>query len=291
MAKKVKKDGERKEEKKAVFEPPVFNEREWLEEQLHNVKLTILFVILGVPTGLIWAVVASSTGSTLLGFGMALGVYAAGVYILKGLFDIDVIRGPKKVIGSTLLMFIFTALAFAVLFSNPPVMDNTTPSITDVMVDYNTDISAEDNWDILMRHRSNLEDNKTNRARKKANPDQKMFLHNTSNTAEVGDTIAIMVRAADASGLRGVWVKTGYDSIDSPPEAMTRLTEDEWKVMGDGSDYTLVGEHYYQYRLTTERSGNLYYRITVEDMAGHTKVFDVSGSDDSVFVEEATPED
>ena len=33
MAKKVLKDGERKEEKKVVFEAPVFNEREYLEEQ------------------------------------------------------------------------------------------------------------------------------------------------------------------------------------------------------------------------------------------------------------------
>ncbi len=286
MAKKVRKDGERKEEKKVVFEPPVFDEREYLEEQMHNIRLTVLFVLLGIPTGLVWAVIAVATGSTLLGLVMAIGVYAAGVYILKGLLSIDILGGPKKIIGTTFLMFIFTALAFSVLFSNPPVMDETNPSITDVMVDFDTNLTSEEDWDILMRHRSNLKKNESNNDRKKANPDQTMFLHNTSNIAEQGDTIAIMVRAADASGLRGVWVEFGYDSIDSSAKAMTRLTEEEWKVMGDGSDYAFIGEHYYQYRLTAARSGNLYYSITVEDMAGHTKVFKATESEDSIFIAE-----
>ncbi len=286
MAKKVRKDGERKEEKKVVFEPPVFDEREYLEEQMHNIRLTILFVIIGIPTGLVWAVIAVATGSTLLGLVMAIGVYAAGVYILKGLLSIDILSGPKKIIATTFLMFIFTALAFSVLFSNPPVMDETNPSITDVMVDFDTNLTSEEDWDILMRHRSNLPKNKSNQERKDANKDQTMFLYNESVTAAEGDTLAILVRAADASGLRGVWVEFGYDSIDSSAKAMTRLTEEEWKVMGDGSDYAFIGEHYYQYRLPAARSGNLYYRITVEDMAGHTKVFEVTESEDSIRIAE-----
>ncbi|MCK5251358.1 MAG: hypothetical protein KAQ96_00355, partial [Thermoplasmata archaeon] len=120
--------------------------------------------------------------------------------------------------------------------------------------------------------------------------DQTMFLNNESIQAEVGDDLAIMVRAADASGLRGVWVVYGYDTIDSATMPMVRLTEAEWKVMGDGQDYALVGEHYYQYQLPATRSGNLYYRIIVEDMAGHTKTFETKVSEDSIRIAEPTPE-
>jgi hypothetical protein len=286
MAKKVRKDGERKEEKKVVFEAPVFDEREYLEEQVHNIRLTIIFVLLGIPTGFIWAMIAANFGSTAMGLALAIVVYVACLTILKGLFSIDILGGPKKTLASTLLMFIFTALAFSVLFSNPPAMDHTPPSITDVMVDYDVNITADEDWDILMRHRSNLPINESNQERKDENPDQTMFLYKAGVTASVGDRIAILVRAADASGLRGVWVEYGYDNIDSPPEAMERLTKEDWDMLGDGTDFTMVGEHYYQYQLTAARSGSLYYKITVEDMAGHTQVFEVD-VEDSIYVAEA----
>ena len=38
MAKKVRKDGERKEERKVVFEAPEFDEREYLTEQMFNIR-------------------------------------------------------------------------------------------------------------------------------------------------------------------------------------------------------------------------------------------------------------
>ncbi len=290
MAKKVRKDGERKEEKKVVFEPPEFNEREYLTEQLYSLRLNLLFVLMGIPMGFLWANVAAVTGSTILGLGIVIGVYAGAVYGLRFGIGIDILTGPKKTIASTFLMFIMTALAFSVLFSNPPVMDNTPPSITDVMVDFDSNLTDDGEWEILMRHKDNLYSNKSNRQRIKDNKDQTMFLHNESINAEVGDELAIMIRAADASGLRGVWVEYGYDTIDSAKRPMVRLTEAEWKVMGDGQDYALVGEHYYQYQLPATRSGNLYYRIIVEDMAGHTKTFETEVSEDSIYIAEPTPE-
>ncbi len=290
MAKKVRKDGERKEEKKVVFEPPEFNEREYLTEQLYSLRLNLLFVLMGIPMGFLWANIAAVTGSTMLGLGIVIGVYAGAVYGLRFGMGIDILTGPKKTIASTFLMFIFTALAFSVLFSNPPVMDNTPPSITDVMVDFDSNLTDDGEWEILMRHKDNLYSNKSNRQRIKDNKDQTMFLHNESINVEVGDELAIMIRAADASGLRGVWVEYGYDTIDSPKRPMVRLTEAEWKVMGDGQDYALVGEHYYQYQLPATRSGNLYYRIIVEDMAGHTKTFETKVSEDSIDIAEPTPE-
>ena len=161
---------------------------------------------------------------------------------------------------------------------------------TDVMVDFDSNLTDDGEWEILMRHKDNLHLNKSNQKRIKGNKDQTMFLHNTSINAEVGDDLSIMVRAADASGLRGVWVEYGYDNIDSGLMPMVRLTEAEWKVMGDGSDYALVGEHYYQYQLPATRSGNLYYQILVEDMAGHTRTFETEVSEDSISISEATPE-
>jgi len=290
MAKKVRKDGERKEEKKVVFEPPEFNEREYLTEQLYSLRLNVLFVLMGIPMGFLWANIAAYTGSTLLGLGIVIGIYAASVYALKFGRDIDILTGPKKTIASTFLMFIMTALAFSVLFSNPPVMDNTTPSITDVMIDFDSNLTDDGDWEILMRHKDNLPLNKSNQKRIKNNKDQTIFLFNQSINAEVGDNLSIMVRAADASGLRGVWVEYGYDTIDSVTNPMVRLTEAEWKVMGDGSDYALVGEHYYQYQLPAIRPGNLYYRIIVEDMAGHTRTFETEVSEDSIYISEPTPE-
>lgn len=292
MAKKVRKDGERKEEKKVVFEPPEFNEREYLTEQLYSLRLNVLFVLMGVPMGFLWANIAAYSGSTLLGLGIVIGTYASAVYGLKFGRDIDILTGPKKTVASTFLMFFMTALAFSVLFSNPPVMDNTPPSITDVMIDFDSNLTDDGDWEILMRHEDNLYLNKSNQKRINAeeNKGQTMFLNNESIQAEVGDDLAIMVRAADASGLRGVWVEYGYDTIDSPPMPMVRLTEAEWKVMGDGSDYALVGEHYYQYQLPANRSGNLYYRIIVEDMAGYTITFETNVSEDSIDISEPTPE-
>ncbi|NOQ55100.1 MAG: hypothetical protein GQ558_10925, partial [Thermoplasmata archaeon] len=215
MAKKVRKDGERKEEKKVVFEPPEFNEREYLTEQLYGLRLNLLFVFMGIPMGFLWANIAAFTGSTILGLGIVIGVYSGAVYGLRLGMGIDILTGPKKTIASTFLMFIFTALAFSVLFSNPPVMDNTPPSITDVMVDFDSNLTDDGEWDILMRHKDNLYSNKSNRQRIKDNKDQTMFLNNESINAEVGDELAIMIKAADASGLRGVWLEYGYDTIDS----------------------------------------------------------------------------
>jgi len=291
MAKKVRKDGERKEEKKVVFEPPEFNEREYLTEQLYSLRLNVLFVLMGIPMGFLWANIAAYTGSTMVGLGIVIGVYAGSVYGLKMVRDIDILTGPKKTIASTFLMFIFTALAFSVLFSNPPIMDNTPPSITDVMVDYDSNLTDDGEWEILMRHKDNLPLNKSNRNRIKDNKDQTIFLYNDTFQAVVGDEMIIMVRAADAAGLRGVWLEFGYDTIDSTTEPMVRLTEADWKVLGDGRDYTLVGEHYYQYQISATRSGNLYYRIIVEDMNGLTRTFETIVSEDSIHIAEPTPED
>ena len=290
MAKKVKKDGERKEEKKVVFEEPEFDEREYLTEQLHNIRLTILFIIVGVPMGLLWAFIAASTGSTMLGMGICVGVYILGVLALKSILGIDLLSGPKKTVASTFLMFIFTCLAFAVLLSNPPAMDQTPPSITDVMVDFQpnatTGPSAE--WEVLMVQGKYLPANSSNEARKKDNPDQTMFLYDTGVHAMEGDRLSILVRAADSSGLTGVWLEYGFDSIDRPAVPMVRVTEEQWSLLGDGKPYELWGEHFYQFQFTPDQKGNLYYRIRVEDKAGHETIFETTAAMDSIRVIERT---
>lgn len=290
MAKKVKKDGERKEEKKVVFEEPEFDEREYLTEQLHNIRLTVLFIVFGVPMGLLWAFIAATTGSTMLGFAACFGGYILGIFALRSVLGIDVLSGPKKTLATTLLMFLFTSLAFAVLLSNPPAMDHTPPSITNVIVDFQPNMTtgpAED-WEVLMVQGKYLPSNSSNEARKKDHPDKIMFLYNEGVHASQGDRLSILVRAADASGLNGVWLEYGFETIDRPAVPMVRVTEEQWNVMGDGKPYELWGEHYYQYQFTPDQSGLLYYKIRVEDNAGHETIFETTAPTDSIDVKERT---
>lgn len=290
MAKKVKKDGERKEEKKVVFEEPEFDEREYLTEQLHNIRLTILFILFGVPMGLLWAFIAATTGSTMLGMAVCVGGYVLGILALKSVLGIDILSGPKKTVASTFLMFIFTCLAFAVLLSNPPAMDHTPPSITDVMVDFQPNATAgpSEEWEVLMVQGKYLPANSSNDARKKANPDKTMFLYEEGVQAMEGDRLSILVRAADASGLNGVWLEYGFGDIERPAVPMVRVTEEQWDVLGDGRPYELWGEHFYQFQFTLDQSGSLYYRIRAEDKAGHETVFETTNTDDTVRVIERT---
>jgi len=83
MAKKVRKDGERKEEKKVVFEAPEFNEREYLTEQLRNIRSSLFFIVLAVPSGAAWAFTAVATGSGVLGLLASVAIYIVGIQLIK----------------------------------------------------------------------------------------------------------------------------------------------------------------------------------------------------------------
>lgn len=282
MAKKVRKDGERKEERKVVFEAPEFDEREYLTEQLRNVRTSLFFILLAIPSGAAWAFTAILTDNNVLGLLASVAIYIVGVQVLKFVIGNDILAGEKKVIAMTFLVFIFTSLAFAVVLSNPPTNDVTPPSVTDVAV--LVDEGGDGGWDLIMRHKSLLPLNKSNQDRFKESKDQRLFTVDPGDHATRGDNVSILVRAADASGLERVEISHGYQDISSAPVPMERVSEERWEELGMGGDFFLWGEHYYEFVLTNVAPGNLYFRITIEDSGGHTRVFETELPAESILV-------
>ena len=278
MAKKVHKDGERKEEKKVVFEAPEFDEREYLEEQLERIRLSLFFTAYAVPFGAIGAYLGATTGNGWLGVIVAIMGFIAGVYFLRIVFGLDVFDGPKMQVVGTAGVFIITFLAVAILLSNPPINDPGGPSISDnaVFIDRG---GGEVDWEPLMLDKDRLPNNDSNKARFKADPDQTYFLVNESKPALQNDTISILVRAADPAGLKGVWIAFGFGEISETNIEMVRLDKTRWDELRTGDPYDIWGEHYYEYTLHLNGSGNLYYLITVEDVNGHVRTYETEWED------------
>jgi hypothetical protein len=285
MAKKVRKDGERKEEKKAVFEAPEFDEREYLTEQLFNIRATLFFIILAIPMGTAWAYTSIAAGSAIAGLAVSVAGYIVGTQFLKYVLGIDLVEGKRRLIATTFLMYIFTSLSFSVVLSNPPANDVTPPSITDVVVCVQGPHVDDGKWEVLMRHESTLPLNNSNVKRMKDHPDQHIFLVEEDTQAYTGDNVSILVRAGDASGLKKVVIKPDKVNVDdATPVAMERVTEDRWKVLDIGGEYYLWGEHYYEYVLTNVSGGNYFYRITVEDQVGLVSEFETYLSSESIYI-------
>ena len=278
MAKKVHHDGERKEEKKAVFEAPEFDEREYLQEQLRKIRFSLMFTIYAIPFGAIGAYLGITVGNGWLGVLIAIIGFIGGVYLARTFFDMDLLDGPKmQVVGSSGI-FIITYLAVAILLSNPPVNDPGDPSITDLMIYVDRD-GGDVDWEPLMLHKDRLPGNSTNKDRFKNNPDQLYFLWNESLPALEGDNISILVRAADPAGLKGVWLENGWGTINDTALEMIRVDEAHWDELGTGDPYDIWGEHYHRFDIHLTSAGNLYFRITVEDVNGHTRVYETEWED------------
>lgn len=284
MAKKVRKDGERKEEKKVVFEAPEFDEREYLTEQLHNIKATLFFIVLAIPMGAAWAYTAIAAGTAIAGLVVAVAGYIVGTQFLKYVMGIDLLEGKRRLVGTTFLMFIFTSLAFSVVLSNPPANDVTPPSITDVVVCIQGPGVDEGKWEVLMRHESRIPLNNSVTKYMEDHPKQHIFLLEEDAQAYTGDNVSILVRTGDASGVKSVVIEWGYQVIEPTPYRMERVDEARWDVLDIGGDYYLWGEHYYEYRISKVSSGNIWYRITVEDNSGLENNFETKITDESIFV-------
>ena len=284
MAKKVRKDGERKEERKVVFEAPEFDEREYLTEQLHNIRATLFFIILAIPMGAAWAYMAIATGFNIAGLGVSVAGYLMGTQLLKVLLDVDLLDGPRRLLATTFLMYLFTSLAFSVVLSNPPANDVTEPSITDVVVCVEGEEDGDGGWEVEMRHRATLPVDGNRSKRIKDNPDQRLFYLVEGDDTSRGVNVSILVRAGDASGLDSVVLRYGYQSINETPYVMERVTEDRWEALNIGGDYYLWGEHYYEYVIPSVGPGNMYFEITVEDSAGLVSTFETESAAESVQI-------
>ncbi len=285
MAKKVRKDGERKEERKVVFEAPEFDEREYLTEQLHNIRTTLFFIILAIPMGAAWAFTSISTGFNVAGLAVSVVGYIVGTQFLKLVLGIDLLEGPKRLLGTTFLLYLFTSLAFAVVLSNPPANDVTEPSITDVVVAVKGLDDDDGKWRVLMRHRATMPRDDSNITKMmRDNPDQRLFYVKVDTFAEQGDNISILVRAGDASGLHNVVIVPEAQGIPSTPYTMKKVTETRWNQLNLGGDYYLWGEHYYEYVIEDAPAGSIYFTITVEDNVGLTSEFETESSGESILV-------
>ncbi len=284
MAKKVRKDGERKEERKVVFEAPEFDEREYLTEQLFNIRATLFFIILAVPMGAAWAYMAIAAGSNIIGMAVSIAGYVVGVQFLKFVLGVDLLEGKRRLVATTFMLYLFTSLAFSVVLSNPPANDVTPPSITDVVVCVQGSDVEDGKWEVLMRHRSTLPLNDSNAKRIKDNPDQRLFYLEEDTFPVTGDDISILVRAGDASGLEKVVIKVDYQGTEFAPEAMEKVTEARWKELNIGGDYYLWGEHYYEHSVQNVSAGNYHFTITVEDQVGLVSEFETRLSSEAIFV-------
>jgi hypothetical protein len=139
-------------------------------------------------------------------------------------------------------------------------------------------------WVVFMRHRDTLPRNATNIQRMDDNPDQQMFKLEEGTTVKAGDPLTVLVRAADASGLKGVWLEYGYDNIDSAPMVMKRIDRERWAELQPDVAYEFVGEHYYEAEIPVVRGGTLYFSITVEDNSGLDASFETVTAKDSVLI-------
>jgi hypothetical protein len=279
MSKKVRKDGERKEEKKALFEPPEFDEREYLEEQLGNIKVSLVFILYAIPFGLVGAYIGYATGSGLGGLGFAIVGYLLGLFLFKFFLEMDLLNAPKKQIATSVALFLMSYLAFAVLLSNPPVHDAGDPSITDMMVYIDKKDTVED-WKVLVVHKRMLPLNDSNLDRIRDNKKRTYFLYDESFRAELGDNLSVLVRVADAGGMKGVSMEWWYDDPEAGvPVPMGRVSESRWDELDTDLPYDIWGEHYWEARFTPDESASLRLTITAEDANGHQTVFELKFED------------
>jgi len=275
VAKKVRKDGERKEEKKAVFEPPEFDERAYLVEELGKMKVSLVFTLIAIPFGAIGAYLGYVTGSGWPGLVVALGGIVLGYLVMKGLFGVDMLAGKKRDVVMPAGLFLVAWLVFAILFSNPPFVDNTEPSITDVRVYTERPTDPAAGWSLYKLMGYN-----------KDKPDAKLIKNGDlppGFSVRAGDNVTILIRAGDAQGIRSVrgtyWTVSPTDSYEDMP----RVTESRWRELGSRPS-GIAGEHYYELNITNVTQGNVYFKLVVEAVNGNTRTFTTEFID-SVSVE------
>ncbi len=274
MAKKVKRDGERKEERKAVFEPPEFDERKFLQEELRKIKSFTVFLVVSVPFGAVAAYLGHLTGS-----GWP-GLVAAGIgiplahFVLRDLMGIDLLAEKKRDLLMPAGSYIVAWLVFAIVFSNPPFFDETTPSVADVRIYVQNASGPSAEWTLFQVMGTDRDD-----------PDARLV--NASGlsdnfTVKEGSNVRILVRTGAPQGIRNVsltWWLTSPTTAYSP---MHPVTDAEWEQLGD-RPLSLAGDHYYAYTLNGVAKGNIYFKVIIEGGNGATRTF-VTGHADSVPV-------
>ncbi len=269
MAKKVRKDGEKKEEKKAVFEPPEFDERQYIVDEMEKSRVTLFYMLLAIPFGAFGAYLGVATGSGWPGFFVAIGGIFLGWFFLKHLLGVDILEMEKKRLAVPIAMFFFAWLAFAVVFSNPPFYDQGDPTIADirVYVQNHNQTDSNETWELLMLKGEDKDEPNASLVMSEDAKDGKLV-------ARAGDSILVLVRAADPSGIESVRIEFWYTSREDNYTTMTPVSEERWSELEPDAVFTILGEHYYEHDAhVADLPGNLYFRIVVEDVNGHVRTF------------------
>jgi len=264
VAKKVKKDGERKEEKKAVFEPPEFDERAYLVEEIGKMKVSLVFTFLAIPFGALGAYLGYMTGSGWPGLAAAIVGVPLGYFVMRGLFGVDMLAGKKRDIVMVTGLYLIAWLVFAILFSNPPFVDNTEPSITDVRVYVESPSEPASGWTLYMLMGTS-----------KDAPDARLIKNDDlpkGFSVREGDNLTVLIRAGDAQGIRSVRGTWYTQSSNESYKEMPAVTSTRWSELGD-RPYGIAGEHYYELEIPNITGPNLYFKLVVEAMNGETKTF------------------
>ena len=132
MAKKRKKTDAEKEEKE--YQPPEFDEREFIAEEINIARAVILGAILSVPVGIAAFFVAEALGSSFGGLIVAiLGIVL--IKMLMPMFKVDEIMFKPKHWLSVISTYFFAFLAVWILMVNPPFNDYAGPQVMQLDVE------------------------------------------------------------------------------------------------------------------------------------------------------------
>ena len=264
MAKKVKRDGERKEEKKAVFEPPEFDERAYLKEEMRKIKSFMVFLVVSVPFGAVGAYLGHLTGSGWPGLIVAMGGIVLGHLALKNLLGIDLLADKKRDFLMPAGTYIVSWLVFAIVFSNPPFFDATTPSVADVRIYVQNVSDPTGDWTLYKAMGHDRDD-----------PDAQLVIDpdlSTNFTVPEGSNVRILVRTGAPQGIENVSLTWWLTSPSMEWVGMHPLNGSEWDELG-GRPTSLAGEHYYGTTLYGLAKGNLYFKIVIVAGNGNSRSF------------------
>jgi len=264
VAKKVKRDGERKEEKKAVFEAPEFDERSYLIEEMRKIKAFMVFLVVSAPFGVAAAYLGHLTGSGWPGLGVAMVGIFLGHLVLKTFLGIDLLADKKRDFLMPAGTYVVSWLVFAIIFSNPPFFDETTPSVADVRIYVQNASDPHGDWWLLKAMDMNSDDPDAQLA---TNPDLPENI-----TVTEGSNVRILVRTGAPRGIESVRLTWWLTSPGLVYDDMHPVTDAEWKELRDRPP-GLAGDHYYVTTLDGVSKGNIYFKIVIAAGNGATRTF------------------
>ncbi len=121
----------------AVFTPPEFDRKEFIEEEINRARAAILPIILAIAMGIVSAYLYLHMDKSYawpMCAAIGLGAFALMKFIYP-MGGVDVSKLKKKDIFGHAVMYFFAWLAVFIIFMNPPFADYAAPEIQDVHIE------------------------------------------------------------------------------------------------------------------------------------------------------------